>query len=98
MTDFVNFIFHIMKISNFRHKLAFKQVVRFKSPSVYHEFEGRIEKSVSRIAVWHHEACRAMTNGDPEGWIFYPTFTRIMDFFLAHHCFYLSIYLFIYLF
>ena len=30
MTEFVNFIFHIMKISNFRHKLAFKQVVRFK--------------------------------------------------------------------
>ena len=29
-----------------------------------------IEKSVPRIAVWHHEACRVMTNGDPEGWIF----------------------------
>ena len=29
MTELVNFIFHIMKISNFRHKLAFKQVVRF---------------------------------------------------------------------
>ena len=27
--------------------------------------EGRIEKSVSRIAIWHHEACRVMTNGDP---------------------------------
>ena len=35
MTELVNFIFHIMKISNFRHKLAFKQVVRFYSPSVY---------------------------------------------------------------
>ena len=23
-----------------------------------------------RITVWHHEACRVMTNGDPEGWIF----------------------------
>ena len=32
-----------------------------------HECEGRIEKSVPRIAVWHHEACRLMTNGDPEG-------------------------------
>ena len=30
MTELVNFIIHIMKISNFRHKLAFKQVVRFK--------------------------------------------------------------------
>ena len=29
MTELVNFISHIMKISNFRHKLAFKQVVRF---------------------------------------------------------------------
>ena len=28
-TELVNFIFHIMKISNFRHILAFKQVVRF---------------------------------------------------------------------
>ena len=28
MTELVNYIFHIMKISNFRHKLAFKQVVR----------------------------------------------------------------------
>ena len=37
---------------------------------IYHECEGRIEKSVPRIAVWHHEACRVMTNVDPEGRIF----------------------------
>ena len=37
---------------------------------IYHECEGRIEKSVPRITVWHHEACRVMTNGDPEGPIF----------------------------
>ena len=37
---------------------------------IYHECEGRIEKSVPRIAVWHHEACRVMTNGDPEEQIF----------------------------
>ena len=37
---------------------------------IYHECEGRIEKSVLRIAVWHHETCRVMTNGDPEGRIF----------------------------
>ena len=30
MTELVNFIFHLMKIFNLRHKLAFKQVVRFK--------------------------------------------------------------------
>ena len=34
---------------------------------IYHECEGRIEKPVPRIAVPHHEACRVMTNGDPEG-------------------------------
>ena len=37
---------------------------------IYHECEGRIEKSVPRIAVWHHEARRVMTSGDPEGRIF----------------------------
>ena len=37
---------------------------------IYHECAGRIEKSVPRIAVWHHEACRVMTNGDPKGQIF----------------------------
>ena len=36
----------------------------------YHECEGRIEKSIARIPVWHHEACQVMTNGDPEGQIF----------------------------
>ena len=29
MTTLVNFIFHIMKIFNFRHKLAFEQMLRF---------------------------------------------------------------------
>ena len=37
---------------------------------IYHECEGRIEKSVPRIAVLHHKACRVMTNGDLEGQIF----------------------------
>ena len=37
---------------------------------IYHECEGKIEKFVLRIAVWHHEACQVMTNGDPEGQIF----------------------------
>ena len=46
---------------------------------IYHECEGRIEKSVPRITVWHHEACRVMKSGDPEGRIFYPNLTRIMD-------------------
>ena len=37
---------------------------------IYHECEGRIEKSLPRIDVWHHESCRVMTNGDPEARIF----------------------------
>ena len=38
--------------------------------SISHECEGGIEKPVSRIIYWHHEACRVMTNVDPEGHIF----------------------------
>ena len=37
---------------------------------IHHECEGSIEKSVSRITNWHHEACRVMINGDREGRIF----------------------------
>ena len=37
---------------------------------IYHECEGVIEKSGLRIADWHLEACRVMTNGDREGQIF----------------------------
>ena len=29
-----------------------------------------IEKSVPRIAIWHNEACRVMSNGDSAGQIF----------------------------
>ena len=56
--------------------------------------EGRIEKFVPRIAVWHHEACQVMTNGDPEGRIFlsYPLMNNGF-FFLSTTAF---IYLFIY--
>ena len=37
---------------------------------IYHECDGRIEKSVPRIDVWHHEACRVMPNSDSEGQVF----------------------------
>ena len=49
----------------------------------------RIEKSIPRIDVLHHEACQVTTNGDPQGRIFlsYPH-TNNGLFFLAHHCFY----------
>ena len=62
---------------------------------IYHDCEGRVEKSVPRIAVWHQEACRVMTNGDPDGRIFlYYPHSNIGYFFLAHHCFFLIIHLF----
>ena len=35
-----------------------------------HDCEGGIEKSVTRITVWHHEDCQLMTNGVLEGQIF----------------------------
>ena len=41
-----------------------------KTIRIYHECEGRIEKSVTRIAIWHHKACQMMTKGDPKGRIF----------------------------
>ena len=53
--------------------------IMLRTIRIYHECERRIEKSVPRIAVWHHEACRVMTNGDCEGQIFYPILTQIMD-------------------
>ena len=37
---------------------------------IYHECEGRIEKSVLRIIDWHYEACQMMTIGDQEGQVF----------------------------
>ena len=42
----------------------------FDNIRIRHEYEGRIEKSIRRIAVWHHKACRVMKNGDREGQIF----------------------------
>ena len=61
---------------------------------IYHECEGRIEKSVLRIAVGHHEACRVMTNIDLEERIFlsYPHMNN--GFFSCSPLFYLW-YLFI---
>ena len=50
---------------------ASKEIDRmYKTIRIYHECEGRIEKSGPRITVCHHEACGVMTNGDPEGRIF----------------------------
>ena len=37
---------------------------------MHHECVDGIENSVPRITIWHHKACRVMTNGDPKGRIF----------------------------
>ena len=65
--------------------------------TIYQECEGRIEKSVPRIAFWHHEACRVLTNGGPEGRIFlsYPHTNNGFFFLLTTAFIYLFIYLFI---
>ena len=51
-----------------------------KNIRICREREGRIENSVPRIAIWHHDACPVMTNGDPEGRIFL-SYTYIHDIF-----------------
>ena len=82
--------------------LYWNQVIRQYVPSdsifpqtikIHHECEGRIEKSVPRFAIWHHEACRVMTNGDPQGRIFlsYPHTNNWFFFLLTTVFFYLKI-------
>ena len=47
---------------------------------------GGIEKSVTRITNWHHEACRVMANGDHGGVDFsIPSSHEQWILFLAHH-------------
>ena len=68
-----------------------------KNIRIYHECEGRKEKSVLRITIWHREACRVMTNGDLEGSIFlsYPHTNNGFFFFLTTVFICLIVYLFI---
>ena len=40
---------------------------KLKHIRIHHDCEGWIEKPVTRITFWHHEAYRTMTTGDPEG-------------------------------
>ena len=60
---------------------------------IYQECEGRIEKFIPRIAVWHQEACRVMTNSDPEGGFFlsYPHTNNGFSFLLTTVFIYLKI-------
>ena len=57
-------------LSDCTHTLGDENRMRRYIIRIYHEYEGGIEKSVPRITVWHHEACRVMPNGDREGRIF----------------------------
>ena len=56
---------------------------------IHHECEARIEKSVPRIAVWHHEACRVMANGDSKRRFSYPILTQMMDSFSCSPLFFI---------
>ena len=47
-----------------------KQCSLLRGLTVYRECEGGIEKVITWITVWHHEAFRVMTNGDGEEQIF----------------------------
>ena len=84
----------------FNNHLAIEEIIR-----IHHECEGRIEKSAPRMTVWHHEACRVMTNSDPEGQIFL-TYCKSLDFnhdsvdilsIFLFACMYLSVCLSVYL-
>ena len=50
--------------------VSYYQAKSIKTIRIYHESEGRIEKIVPRIAVWHYEACREFTNVAPNVRIF----------------------------
>ena len=55
------------------HFLSFDLSIALDSDNIiriHHVCEDGIEKSVPRITDWHREACRVMTNGDPEGRVF----------------------------
>ena len=44
----------------------------------YHGWEGKIEKSVPRITVWHHEASLVMPDSDARDGLFYPPLTSMI--------------------
>ena len=93
LTDLTQKMESVAPGHQYLHSLPDGRIIR-----IYHECEGRIEKSVLRIAVWHHEACQVMTIGYCEGQIFlsYPHTNNGLFFLLT--TFYLFIYLFVYLY
>ena len=63
-TVFFIFNWHMDQVER-NHVLRHGETIR-----IHNEYEDGIEKSVQRVADWHHEACRVMTNGDRERRIF----------------------------
>ena len=49
---------------------------------IYHEFVDRIDNSVPRFTVWHHEASRVMPNSDPRDRFVYPFLKFMLNSFL----------------
>ena len=80
--------YNYSKIINPLYSDGFSLTDKCNNIRSYHECEGRIEKSVPRITIWIHKACRVMTNAVPGEQIFlsYPH-TNIGLFFLLTNVF-----------
>ena len=69
---YMKFCEDILKGLQVREQTQFcdRQTPQGKPMRIYHECEGRIEKSVLRMTDWHLKASRLMTKGDREWHIF----------------------------
>ena len=52
---------NVAKLNEHAHVVLSSDEGSGKTTRIYHGCEGRIEKSVPRIVVWHQEAFRVMT-------------------------------------
>ena len=50
-----------------------------KNISIFHGCMVWIEKSLTRVTDWHHEACRVMLNSILSDGFFYPHHTHMID-------------------
>ena len=74
LTDLTQKMDSVAPGHQYLHSLPDGKIIR-----IYHMCEGRIEKSVLRITVWHHEACRVIKKVILRDEFFYPTLTHLMD-------------------
>ena len=70
----------ILEITDTAGKISVLLNIQSEVIRTYYELENWIEKSVSRIAVWHHKACQTVIAR--EGF-FYPILTQILEFFFS---------------